>query len=258
MLLIPTIVGWFYRQHMPGSTPALDTARVAMIIGWLVSYGWFYAVTGLAKAAPTRRGRYIAPLAVYTVVGVLAGLISIAAFGWQVAGWALIFGPLAAVGITLSFLHRDRSVLAGFVAILATSLFMWVIVEPKMFAFFRAWNTPNVITLRWITVVIFGYFFGTVFVVKTMIRKRGKLSWFYLSGAYHLAVVLTVAYAVTTAQLPMPFIAFAIATLLRAVALPLAGPLRTPALLIKPVVIGLIETVFSVVLLILLLILVVF
>ncbi|MGL4831829.1 MAG: YwiC-like family protein [Propionibacteriaceae bacterium] len=245
MLLLPAVIGWFYRLGRPGSTPTLDLDRLILIVAWIAAYCFFNALSLALKGSKSRRLSYVAPITTYFLITVVAALICVAIFGWVIGAWGLIYIPLCAVTLVLTYLRRDRSLLSGAATIAAASIFSCVVFSPNPFVFVRAWNTHDVITLRWLALMCFLYFFGTVFVVKTMIRKRGDKAWFAFSIMYHLVAIAIISIAVAGAVLSAVFIVFFIALLARAIALPLLGPLRHPPRIIKPVVLGLMEVVFS-------------
>ena len=76
--------------------------------------------------------------------------------------------------------------------------------------------------------------YGSVLVVKTMIRERGKRSYLVASWAWHAAMLLI--FAIPDGRSPY-LIVMAILLLARAITLPMAARHRT----IKPVVTGITE-----------------
>lgn len=81
--------------------------------------------------------------------------------------------------------------------------------------------------------------FGSVLYVKTMIRERRNNRYLMASWIWH-AALLALTCAIPGRTVPLPIIATAL--LLRAVAMPLLGR----RIRIKPIAVGLLEMVFSV------------
>ncbi len=76
-----------------------------------------------------------------------------------------------------------------------------------------------------VSLVCFGYFFGTVLYVKTIIRERGNRSWVAASVAWHLGCMI--AAFVLPGTLPRFLIAsFFALTAARAWLVPFFGPLK--------------------------------
>ena len=123
--------------------------------------------------------------------------------------WGLVFGPLTALGLWFSWRRDERSLLSDLVTVAAACL-LPLVVSP---------------TLYGVALVCFGYFFGTVFYVKTNIRERGRVDYIVYSVAWHLA--FTVLFACWDVGLGRWWlVAFFAATTLRAWLVPSLGVMR--------------------------------
>lgn len=223
MLLLPVLLG------VAASTPS----------------PWQIAVAGLALAAYlasatlqtwTRSRRppaYRAPIAVYTTVAAVLGILLVVAFP------ALL---LAAVIVLPTGALVFRGAQPGTRRDLANSLLQVaqaLVLVPVTAWVSGAWDPTRVIAY---TCVAAGYQLGTVLVVRSVLRERGNQGFATLSAGWHVALVVLAALL-----LPPAYAVVAAALTARAVLLPVAqrrmagGP--TP---LKPVHVGALEAVASI------------
>lgn len=264
MLAVPSAVGlwqaWQTRTvWASASTSVLAgmAGRVAMVVAFFVGYFCFHAVSVALKARRHRSDALrIAELEAIALV--MLALVCWRLLGWGLFAWAVVYAPLMTIALLLVAVKRERSLLSGGVTIAAASLFATTLRLPVAWP---GWSGgpggPDWLGLALATVpavICFLYFFGTVFVVKTMIRQRGSRVWFAASVAHHVLATVVAAALLVAIGLHWLFIVFFTATLVRAIALPLRGPLATPPRTITPKQVGLIEAGFSVALLLIFLV----
>lgn len=228
MLAVPAIVGSTLQIRDSGLRPAI----LPLLAGWLVGYFAFHAVSLWLKSR--RRRRYLAPVLAYgAATAVLALATLLLAPG--LLRWAPAFAPLLGIGLYEAHRRRERSLLSGTVTVVAACLLVLVLWT------LGRWDALPVVA--WLACTT--YFFGTVLVVKTMIRERGSRGYLAASIGYHAAS------AVLFALLGHPALGlfFTVCTV-RAALLPY---LAARGLRLRPMHIGLVEIVLSAALAVLLL-----
>ena len=170
MLAAPLLVG------VVGGGP--HWLHLLLAVAWFIAFFAFNA-TGLWLKA-RRRPRYWPPVRAYALALAVVG-IPLLAVDPQLLWWAPAFAPLLAVGLWCSWTRRDRSLLNDGATVLAACLMAVVAWQLGSFPYdapAAAWT--------W-AVVLWVYFFGTAFYVKTMIRERGNPAMLRASIGYHAA-----------------------------------------------------------------------
>ena len=119
--------------------------------------------------------------------GVL-GLVSLFACGLPVLGWLVILGPLMLLALWLASAGRERSLAGGAVTVAMASLMTLVARFVTPDAFGAAVDCGHGDVRDRPHRLVFGYLFGTVLYVKTMIRERGQPAWVAASVAWHAAI----------------------------------------------------------------------
>ncbi|MGO1488586.1 MAG: YwiC-like family protein [Arachnia sp.] len=212
MLVVPWLLGFAEVLHSEG--PVISS--LLLLVTWLAAYFAFFAVSQWLKSR--RKPRYLPAVRTYAVVTTLLG-VGVLALEPEWIQWGIVIAPLLLVTLWLSWRRRDRSLSAGALTVAATSLVPMIMNSDGLWPWTVA---PAVVG---ISLVCFGYFFGTVFYVKTIVRERGSQGWVIASVLVHLQCVWI------CPQLPevLPRVAlaafFALMTL-RAWLVPWLGPLR--------------------------------
>lgn len=233
MLVVPLVAGILLRA--PDGLPAWAWPLAAT---WLVGYFCFNAATLWLKAAATRRRRYLPAVLAYGGVAALAGLATLLLGGWPLLWWVPCFVPLLAVPLWLASRRREREWVSGLCTVVAACLMAWIIPFTRPSA---VWHSA--LDARWWAApALFGYFFGTVLVVKTLIRERGKTGWVLASIAWHLA--WTAMAALLAPRVGAAWTAFFAVATVRAWALPWFGPRR--GRVVRPGQVGVLEVFFSI------------
>ncbi len=175
-----SIKHWIPNQHgawamlaVPFAAAVILRARVAdvpawtipLAVLWLVGYLLFNAVLAWRKTAPARRQPLRAPLICYSLVCLVAGVAILMTGGLPLALWIVLFAPLVVAALVLAAHKRERSVLSGLTTVGAACLVFFVV---------RCGGWPLLApgTDVWIGALLYGYFGGTVFHVKALIRGR--------------------------------------------------------------------------------------
>ncbi|WP_420176010.1 YwiC-like family protein [Luteococcus sp. OSA5] len=235
MLVVPLVVGLALR-----SRDGLPAWVWPLSVTWLVGYFCFNAVGLWLKAAPRRRPAYRPAAVVYGAIAGVAGLATLGFGGMPLLGWVPCYLPLLGIALWLTSRRHDRALTSGLCTTLAASLLAWII----------PFTTPQAVwshgldATSWAAPALFGYFSGTVFVVKTLIRERNKPGWVLASVAWHLlwtALAGIACWATATVGIGWT-VFFAVATL-RAWALPWFGPRQGRT--IRPGQVGALEVVMS-------------
>lgn len=183
--------------------------QVVLFGFWMVGYFAFFAATLWLKSR--FKPGYLPALATYAgAAGVLGVALLLLSPGWW--PWILVFAPICGFALWLAWRRRERGLASGVATIAAACLLPLVMAGPG--------PVPLAVGL-----VCFGYFFGTVLYVKTVIRERGKPGWVVVSVVWHVACAVAVAWAPP----PLPawwLVAFFAVVTLRALLVPVLGPMR--------------------------------
>ncbi len=212
MLILPYLMGLVWAVKAGDFKPALGLLGLVWIIGY---FAFFATVTWLKS---NFKPRYRRAVATYGGIVVVLGVVLLVLMPrwWS---WGLVFGPLTGLGLWLAWRRRERSLLSGFATVSAASLLPLVMGSEGPLAL------GGLPVLLGLSLVCLGYFFGTVFYVKTNVRERGHVAYIIYSVAWHVA--FTVLFAVTGFGLPRWWlVAFFAACTLRAALVPLLGPMR--------------------------------
>ncbi len=212
MLVTPWLLGlWWMASREP-----FEAGWVVLFVFWLTGYFAFFATTQWLKSH--RKPRYLRAMATYAVTaGALGVVLLVLEPSWW--SWVGVFAPLTGIALWLSWQRRERALLSGLATVAAASLLPLVLGSDGVT---RVGQLPG---LGVIAAVSFAYFFGTVLYVKTMIRERGEWPWVVASVVWHALA------AATALLVPEPFsagwlAAFFAVMAVRALALPLWGPMR--------------------------------
>jgi len=178
MMLAPVLTGslraGFRWQH------------AVLLVTWIAAYLGYMAVRGWLRS---RRAAYAAPVATYlaaTVIGVGTLVIWRPALVW----WAIPLVAFMGLSMVLVTTGRERSVLND--ALLMASSCLMSVMAATLFRLgtgigWGAFSAGVVQPREWLVAGVFaGYFWGTIWYVKTMIRERGKTGWYAASVAYHV------------------------------------------------------------------------
>ena len=196
-----TVITWVPRQHgawamliAPGVTGLIvggfSWRGPVTLVAWLVAFGAYASLGQMLKVPPARRARWWPPLVVYgTAAVVLAGVVVVSAPA--LLRWAPCFVVLFGTSLVCQLRRAERSWLNDLVTQLAAGL-MTVIVAglPPVGSPPSGWLPPGAdnATAWRAAGMVFAYFFGTVFYVKTMLRERGRASTYAASLAYHALI----------------------------------------------------------------------
>lgn len=194
---------------------------LALLVFWVLGYLSFFAASQWLKSPPRRRDAYRPAVLTYAGATAGAGMVTLALAGPGIAAWIPAFLPLLAVALWLAAKRAERTLLGGAVTVAAACLITLVATYPSPGALAAAWGTRQAAAVGTVSIALFGYFFGTVLSVKTMIRERGRPSWLAASIAWHGA--LTLGFGVAA---HLGWAAFFAATTARAALLPWLGRTR--------------------------------
>ena len=152
---------------------------------WVIGYFAFFATATWLKSnfKPRYRRAVITYGAITVVFGIL--LLALKPAWWA---WVLVFGPLTGVGLWLAWKRRERSLLSGFVTVLAAAAL------PLVLGSEGPLDLAGLPVLAGLSLACFGYFFGTVFYVKTNVRERGRVSYIAYSVTWHAACAMLFAF----------------------------------------------------------------
>lgn len=220
MLVVPYLLGAVAAVRSGLDGPRDVAVLLLLFVTWFAGYFTFNAGSlWLKSRQPRRRRQFVRPLATYSTVTAVAGLATLA-LAPRLLWWVPIY--LLVTGVTLVLVQRgdERSVSSGLLTTVAASL---------MAATVQARTPAEATADDWsLVAVCAAYFFGTVLYVKTLIRERGKPRWVWISGGYHLAVVVAclVLAAAGRGGVWLVWAVFFSAVAARAVLVPVLGPLR--------------------------------
>ncbi len=224
MIIIPPLVGIIEGGFRP--------AHIALLTMWWVGYFCFFAATVWLRSQ--LKDRFRDPVIAYGIATVVAGLATwwAAPYLWR---WVPVFLPLVAIAGWAAWKRQDRSLGAGLDTVIAASLVLPVSWDVATGGAAGLAATPEIWTQ---TALLFGYFAGTVFYVKTNIRERGSNEYLVASVVWH-ALWLVVALLVSNPW----HVAVWVLLIARAVAVPL---MRRRGAAISVTAIGVAEVVTSI------------
>lgn len=179
--------GWVPNQH--GAWAMLASPLLVGIIAggptwvhlpltafWFAGYFAFFATSMWLKSR--RRARHLPPVRTYAVTVVVLGLVVLAVEP-RLAWWAPAFVLPLGVGLWAATARRDRDLLSGLTTVAGSCLMTVVAYDAGAGAVDQvAWELAAVQAL---------YFLGTVFYVKSAIRRRDDRAFHAISVAYHAA-----------------------------------------------------------------------
>lgn len=157
--------------------------HLPLLLLWFVGYFAFFAAGLWLKSG--RRARYLPPVRAYGLATVPLAIV-VLLLRPDLVVWAPLFAPLLLAGLWFAAHRQDRSLPSGLATILAACLMTMVAFDAGDGTdWARAWT---------LTAVLAGYFVGTLFYVKTMIRERDSRPHYWLSVGYHAAWTVAVAW----------------------------------------------------------------
>lgn len=240
MVVIPWVLGTWQRFRDG------EGAAYALLLGlfWLVGYFAFHATSLWLKSR--RQHRYLRPMVTYAAAAAVLGVVTWWLAGPGLIGWAVPFVPVLAVALLLAAHRHERALIGGLLTVAAASLVVLVARFASPLAVVHGWGTPTVARAVGLTLICLGYFGGTVFFVKSMIRERGNVGFLALSVGWHVVATAAAILATLLAGAAPWWAAFFGLTAVRSLALPLIGPMRAGGPTFSPKQLGLAEAVFSV------------
>lgn len=182
--------GWVPNQH--GAWAMLATPLIVGILAsgpawvhlpltafWFLGYFAFFATSLWLKSR--RKARYRPPVLVYSAAAALAGALTLLADPGLIR-WAPVFALPLGVGLLASAVRDERSLWSGVSTTIGSSLMTLV-------AYDAGGGTD--LSRAWLlAAVLAAYFAGTVFYVKTLIRERDNVVYYWLSVGFHSAATL--------------------------------------------------------------------
>lgn len=239
MIIIPWVLGAWLRFHEGRG----EAYALALGPFWLAGYFTFHATSVWLKSH--RQQRYLRPVVTYAAAAGVLGIITWALGGLALAWWVVPFVPVLALALWLAASRHERALVGGLLTVAAACLMVLV----------AAYASPAEVlesdgTAVGLALVCLGYFGGTVFFVKSMIRERGNAGFLALSAGWHGATLVASVVAAALTGFPWAWTGFFAVLLVRSIALPLVGPMRENGLRFTPKQLGMAEVVFSVALLV--------
>ena len=212
MLVVPWLLGFSAVVRTGGSI----ASSLLLFLTWMVGYFAFFAMSQWLRSR--LKARYFPAVRAYAVAAAVLG-VGLLWLRPEWISWGIVFSPLVTVSLWLSWRRRDRILLSGAITVAAASLLPMVMTSDGLWP----WTVPSAVV--GISLVCFGYFFGTVLYVKTIIRERGSRGWVAASVAWHL-ICVGASFALP-GMLPKVLIASFFALMAaRAWLVPFFGPLR--------------------------------
>jgi hypothetical protein len=234
MLVVPFVAGAIlcWREDL------LPAYVAPMFATWMLGYFAFHAASGALKAPASRRARWFPALAVYGLASLAAGLITLFETGAGALWWLAVFAVPLGVALWLASRRNERALAGGLLTVLLASLMVLVVRFPDPTTML---GDPDFGPAAVVAAAMFGYFGGTVFHVKAMIRKRGQLAWRNLSIGWHAAWTIAGAGLTVAGLVDRWWPVFFLVTTVRAWLLPVLAERRP----VRPLMLGIAEVVLS-------------
>lgn len=224
MLVVPWLFGFVAVLRAGGPILSL----LLLLVTWMVGYFAFFAVSQWLRSRMKPRFRRAA-LTYSGIAGLLGIGLLVLRTEWL--SWGAAFAPLVTLSLWLAWKRRDRSLLSGVSTVAAASMLPMVMLSDGLWP----WTVPA--TMVAVSLVCFGYFFGTVLYVKTIIRERGHRAWVAASVGWHVLCAVA-SLALPEASPRLAVMAFFVLMAARAWLVPWLGPLRGRNFSAKSVGIG--------------------
>ncbi len=256
MITIPVILGILLS--------GFHFIHLCLIALWWIGYFCFFATTVWLRSG--RKPSLFPPVRTYGAALVLPA-IGLACFAPYLAWWLILFLPIIVVTVWETMHRRERSFLNDMATIVAASLMLPVAYDSgttgicfEPFGGGGLWGSGyladqscHVVSRSlwqstWlVTLLVWGYFIGTVFYVKTNIRERQSNNYLIASVVFH-ALFTLLAFRISEYHI-VPLVHAWVWLLLtfRSLAVPLYGRYRH-RLSVKKIGIG--EIIFSLLVLI--------
>lgn len=210
-VITPWLLGLFWAL----ASGSFAVEHVVLFAFWLVGYFAFFALSMWLKSR--FKPRYRRAVATYGAGSVVLGVVLLALRpDWW--SWALVFAPVCTYALWLAYQRRDRDLSSGLATVVAACLLPLVMGSQGVL---RLGGMPQLVI---IALVCFGYFFGTVLYVKTVLRERGRISYVVYSVGWHV-VCAAIALFIPQAGLAWGISGFFVAMAIRAGLVAWQGPL---------------------------------
>lgn len=224
MLIAPWLVGLI----IVGAHGRFAAADVVLFALWIAGYFAFYATSLWLKSR--RRPRYLPSTRAYTGLVLALGLVTVI-LQPTIWSWLLVYVPVLVAGLWFAYRRDDRSLASGAATVTAACLMPAVVYADGLFDFVDGIGAAAYDAIGLVCLACFGYFFGTVLYVKTLIRERGHVGYVVASVAWHVvcagaAVPLAVVGSPLASWAGWTLVALFTALAARALLLPLCWPMR--------------------------------
>lgn len=208
MLAVPFIAGVVFADQ-------LRWFMLPLAVTWLAAYLCFNALTLWLKAATAKRSSYWPAMLTYLVLSVVAGVVTLVFAGLQVLGWLAVFAVPGFVALWLAAQRRERDIVSGAMTTAVASAMTLVVAYPDPLSVVRTWPASQLAVCT--TLALFGYFFGTVVHVKSLIREHARAKAEVRNNLWHLLVFIWLTVAVFNGLLPAWWLAIGVIVLTRAI-----------------------------------------
>ncbi|MBP2113249.1 YwiC-like family protein [Paenibacillus silagei] len=180
--------------------------HIPLFVCWLLIYLFSFP---LLQGVKTRKfARYAQPLRLYGLL-LLPFALYLVIIQPVLLGFVLLLLPLFAINLYYARIKNERALLNDISAIVAFCLVIYPVYYVGQGENWRAVNELFVLAVL--------YFTGTAFYVKTVIRERNNIRFYYGSVAYHLLFAAAGLYLFPSLLVPL------LVLLLRAAILPRTG-----------------------------------
>ena len=173
MISLPPVLGLCHSGFVP--------AHILLLVSWFAAYFLFFALVGFLRH--NYATRYRPAIITYGILTTLTGSILLLMRPLLIA-WFIPLFLLSIFTLYQAKIGKERSLLSGMATVLFASLMLPIAYQVK--------NTDLPIYIIWLTIIVFMYFAGTVFYVKTNIRERKSLKYFCFSISFHIISLMIV------------------------------------------------------------------
>jgi len=164
--------------------------EIVLFVAWISAYLGYMAVRNWL---PRHKSNYVAPMVTYVVLCV-SSVVTLLVWRPALLWWAAPLVVFVGASLALVLTGRERSVLNDAFLITASCLMTVVAATARHLGPGVSWESFTQGSFQkgaWVMAGVFaGYFWGTIFYVKTMIRERGKTSWYVGSVVYHVVYLV--------------------------------------------------------------------
>ncbi len=200
MLIIPYIAGLVLASQQR----SIGVGDLLLGVTWFAGYFAFSAGSLWLKANPKRRAKYQPALFSYLGISAVSGIGTLIFSGLQLLWWVPLFAALLGPTLWLVAHKKERSLASGMLTVIASCMLMLILWLTTPFALAKVTSADSPAFA--VIIAVTGYFIGTVFYVKSLIRERNQTKSAVRSALFHIGYLAIILVFVNFRLLVLPWL----------------------------------------------------